>query len=489
MIVMMYKKYTTTPNRKTYKNPSPDPTSVGTYQALYYAAPKTTNLNMIAPMTQKNYSVSKVHLRRRIFMFGAAAGSMAGGISTWIDWQNALFSSLPQDITLTLVLMPLLFWAWKTTDPTLPARVGMMVFTLSFIPSIPNELIQMPIFLLWLPTVSLLSFYFFGFREGLIWSIGFLLMVVTESIWVLSSVPSFQFEAMFIMAMIIYIFLSGTAAAFQYLVESYEHQILLESKERQRVSEAMANMQKLESIAVLTGGIAHDFNNLLVGVMGSAELAMLAATNNGKESHHLNQIIKSAQHGANLVRQMLAYSGQGQVAMGQQNINALVCDVSELLQTVVNKQTTLKQSLMDDLPDIYGDKNQLIQLIMNLIINASEALQGKAGEVLLRTNTYHLSEQDIDAMYMPGSAKAGNFVQIEVEDFGCGMDTQTQQRIFDPFFTTKETGTGLGLAALLGIVRSHHGTLSVRSERGKGSCFSIFFPIYHNKKPENNAEM
>jgi len=441
---------------------------------------------MMPRMAQKNYSVSKVALRRRMFMFGAAAGSVVGVISTWLDWQSGLISSLPQDITLALILMPLFFWAWKTADPTPPARVGMLVFVLSFIPSIPNELVQMPIFLLWLPAVSLLSFYFFGFREGLIWATGFLAIVLTESIWVLSGVQAFQFESMFVMAIIIYLFLSGTAAAFQYLVESYEHQILLESEEKQIVSERMAEMQKLETIGVLAGGIAHDFNNLLVGVMGNAELAMLDAPRYGEEQYHLKQIVKSAQRGADLVRQMLAYSGQGQISMGQQNFNELIRDVSELLGTVVNKQIRLKQSLMKDLPDVYGDKNQLTQLIMNLITNASDAMQGEPGEIVLRTDVCQLSRQDIVGMYMPGNAKAGDCVLIEVKDSGCGMDAQTQARIFDPFFTTKEMGTGLGLAALLGIVRSHGGTLSLNSRPGEGSCFTIFFPqVIADQKAES----
>jgi len=425
---------------------------------------------------QKNYFVSKVSLRRQVFMFCAAAGAIVGALSTWLDWRSGLISSIPQDITLALVLMPLFLWARKAADPTSPARVGMLIFALSFIPSIPNELIHMPIFLLWLPAVSLLAFYFFGFREGVIWAACFLVVVLTESLWVLSSTQDFQFQAMAVMAIIIYLFLSVTAAAFQYLLESYEQQILLESEERQIVSERMAEMQKLETIGVLAGGIAHDFNNLLVGVMGNAELAMLEEPHDGKQQYHLGQVVKSAHRGADLVRQMLAYSGQGQISMGQQNFNDLIRDVAELLSTVVGKQIRLNQFLMNDLPDIYGDKNQLTQLIMNLITNAAEAMQGKSGEILLRTDVCQLSRQDIASMYMPDHVKEGEFILIEVNDSGCGMSAQTQARIFDPFFTTKDTGTGLGLAALLGIVRSHGGTLSLKSELNKGSCFSIYFP-------------
>ncbi len=233
--------------------------------------------------------------------------------------------------------------------------------------------------------------------------------------------------------------------------------------------------QKMESIGVLAGGIAHDFNNLLVGVMGNAELAMLD-NRQEKLRPYLEQIFKSSRRGADLVRQMLAYSGQGHISMGEQNLNILIQDVSELLSTVIGKQISLEQTLMDDLPEIYGDKNQLTQLIMNLMTNASEAMQQHPGEILLHTGVRHLTDQDFTGMYMATEIEAGEFVFVEVKDSGCGMDKQTQERIFDPFFTTKETGSGLGLAALLGIVRSHGGTLALQSAPGEGSCFSVFFP-------------
>jgi len=233
--------------------------------------------------------------------------------------------------------------------------------------------------------------------------------------------------------------------------------------------------QKMESIGVLAGGIAHDFNNLLVGVMGNAELAMLD-NRQEKLRPYLEQIFKSSRRGADLVRQMLAYSGQGHISMGEQNLNILIQDVSELLSTVIGKQIRLEQTLMDDLPEIYGDKNQLTQLIMNLMTNASEAMQQHPGEILLHTGVRRLTDQDFTGMYMATKIEAGDFVFVEVKDSGCGMDKQTQERIFDPFFTTKETGSGLGLAALLGIVRSHGGTLALQSAPGEGSCFSVFFP-------------
>jgi len=259
-------------------------------------------------------------------------------------------------------------------------------------------------------------------------------------------------------------------------------------RKSQELTDQLQQAQKMESIGVLAGGIAHDFNNLLVGVMGNAELAML--DNRQNELHpYLQQIFKSARHGADLVRQMLAYSGQGNISMGKQNFNTLIRDVSELLATVIGKQIRLEKVLVDDLPDVYGDKNQLTQLIMNLMTNASEAMQAKPGKIILHTGVRHLFAEDFAAMYMATEIEAGDFVFVEVTDSGCGMDKQTQERIFDPFFTTKETGSGLGLAALLGIVRSHGGTLSVHSDKGKGSCFTVFLPTLADARmlPETKA--
>jgi PAS domain S-box-containing protein len=246
--------------------------------------------------------------------------------------------------------------------------------------------------------------------------------------------------------------------------------------------------QKMESIGVLAGGIAHDFNNLLVGVMGNAELAMLDVPLHSETHHYLQQIFRASCRGADLVGQMLAYSGQGRFAMGEQNINILILDVSELLGAAIGKQVQLEQKLMENLPFVYGDKNQLTQLIMNLMTNASDALAGKPGEIGLRTGVWHLSDDDFPTMYMATDLKEGDYVFVEVTDTGCGMDEETQARIFDPFFTTKESGTGLGLAALLGIVRGHHGTLSLKSRPGHGSCFTVYIPVLLSDRATHKME-
>jgi len=255
-------------------------------------------------------------------------------------------------------------------------------------------------------------------------------------------------------------------------------------KESQELTGQLQQAQKMESIGVLAGGIAHDFNNMLVGVMGNAELAMLDTDVQGDMRQYLQKIYNSARRGADLVKQMLAYSGQGRLSMGHQNFNALIADVSELLGTVIGKRITLDQVLMDNLPDVEGDRNQLTQLVMNLMTNAAESMGDKPGTIHLRTGVRHLGALDFASMYMATDLEDGMFVFVEVKDSGCGMDEETKSRIFDPFFTTKETGTGLGLAALLGIVRSHGGTFAVHSKLGKGSRFLVFLPLLETRVTE-----
>ncbi len=255
-------------------------------------------------------------------------------------------------------------------------------------------------------------------------------------------------------------------------------------RESQELTGQLQQAQKMESIGVLAGGIAHDFNNMLVGVMGNAELAMLESSAQGEMREYLDKIFISARRGADLVKQMLAYSGQGRLTMGHQNFNDLICEVSELLSTVIGKKIKLNQTLMDGLPDVYGDRNQLTQLVMNLMTNASESMEGNPGEIYLRTGVRHLAALEFSSMYMANDLEPGMYAFVEVKDSGCGMDEDTKLRIFDPFFTTKETGSGLGLSALLGIVRSHGGTLALHSEPEKGSSFTVFLPLLATDKPE-----
>ncbi|MDX8402036.1 MAG: ABC transporter substrate-binding protein [Mariprofundaceae bacterium] len=245
-------------------------------------------------------------------------------------------------------------------------------------------------------------------------------------------------------------------------------------EERRKLSDQLLQAQKMESIGVLAGGIAHDFNNLLVGVMGNAELAMLELPKDHPLREPLAGIVKAARRGSSLVRQMLAYAGKAHIGQGRQNLNTIVREMSQLLESALGANVELAIHLAEDLPDVRGDRNQLSQIIMNLITNAAEALEGQPGRVTIETGCTELVGPMEDAVV--DTHQAGRHVWIRVSDTGCGMSEDTRSRIFDPFFTTKPEGTGLGLSALAGIVRSHHGALSLETAPGKGARFTIWLP-------------
>ena len=247
-------------------------------------------------------------------------------------------------------------------------------------------------------------------------------------------------------------------------------------EERRQLEARIQHGQKMESLGVLAGGVAHDFNNLLVGVLANAGLAKKHLDSGSPAVGPLVQIERSAQRAADLTGQMLAYSGKGQFQVTDVDLSSLVQEMSELLQTVLSPKADLMLELPPNLPTIRADATQLRQVVMNLLTNASDALDDAAGQIHLRTGV-----MDADAEYLaeawPGDERSpGPYVWVEVEDSGCGMDDETRRRMFDPFFSTKFTGRGLGLAAVLGIVRGHEGTLRVDSASGAGTTFRVLFP-------------
>lgn len=248
-------------------------------------------------------------------------------------------------------------------------------------------------------------------------------------------------------------------------------------EERQSLEAQVQHAQKLESLGVLAGGIAHDFNNLLTGILGSASLAIMKVPEGSPATEQLQRILTAAEKAADLTNQMLAYAGKGHFVMGPLDMNELVQEVIPLVRTSISKKTTLRQSFAENLPCIEADKTQMQQVVMNLITNASEALDGKEGEVLLRTGAVEV-RGDSDSPEKPTAR-----VFIEVSDTGSGMDVDTKSKIFDPFFTTKFTGRGLGLAAVQGIVRAHHGTIRVESQPSRGTTFTVLLPASRQRAP------
>jgi PAS domain S-box-containing protein len=247
--------------------------------------------------------------------------------------------------------------------------------------------------------------------------------------------------------------------------------------ERRRFNERFQQTQKLESLGVLAGGIAHDFNNLLTGIMGNASIALDDLPSGIPVRSNLEAVVNASERAAALTRQLLAYAGKGRFFIERLNLSDLVLEITNLLQTSIPKTVQLRLDLQSDLPCIEGDAGQVQQLIMNLVINAAEAVEdGKAETVRIITSPEHVTQSYIDQMIAPNGASPGRYVTLEVRDEGRGMDGVTLSRIFDPFFTTKFTGRGLGLAAVMGIVRGHKGALHVDSTPGKGSSFKVLFP-------------
>lgn len=248
-------------------------------------------------------------------------------------------------------------------------------------------------------------------------------------------------------------------------------------QERQQLEAQIQHAQKLEGLGILAGGIAHDFNNLLVGIMGYAGLALTRIPQDSSAYGFIQQIESSAQRAAELTNQMLAYSGRGAFIIRPLNLFRLVEEVGRLLSASISKNAMLRLHCEPDLPMMVGDSAQLHQVIMNLITNASDALGENAGVISLSVTTVTADHVYLAKSYLDDSLPAGRYVCLEVSDTGCGMDKETLARIFDPFFSTKFTGRGLGLAAVLGIVRGHKGAIRVYSEPGQGTTFKVLFPV------------
>ncbi|MBI2422487.1 MAG: PAS domain S-box protein [Candidatus Hydrogenedentes bacterium] len=253
-----------------------------------------------------------------------------------------------------------------------------------------------------------------------------------------------------------------------------------QAEEQRRMLEAqMQQAQRMESLGVLAGGIAHDFNNLLVGVMGNADLALLEMDPAARERRYLNAIVKSAERAAELCNQLLAYSGKGRFVVSPVNLSDLVEDMIHLLEVSISKSAHLDCSFAIGIPAIEADLAQVRQVIMNLITNASDALNDEVGVISVSTGTQFMTEEGLSGLHGGGEPSAGNYVYLQVRDSGCGMSAEQINRIFEPFYTSKSTGRGLGLSAVLGIIRGHRGACRVKSEPGMGTTITVYFPASH----------
>jgi PAS domain S-box-containing protein len=247
-------------------------------------------------------------------------------------------------------------------------------------------------------------------------------------------------------------------------------------EEKLLMERQMLESQKLESLGMLAGGIAHDFNNLLMAIIGNLEIARL----DGSSSPEMNSLLLAAQQAARratgLTKQLLIYSGGGSLAAESIDLNALIAETAHLFETSISKNASLRMHLDPKPSMIEADPSQVQQLVMNLIVNASEAIGDRPGVITLTTRTRHYDDRALAQSSLERKLPAGRYVALEVSDTGCGIDGDTMRKLFDPFFTTKFVGRGLGLPAVMGIVGSHGGAILVESEPGAGSTFTILFP-------------
>lgn len=232
--------------------------------------------------------------------------------------------------------------------------------------------------------------------------------------------------------------------------------------EFKRSQQDVLSRQKLEGMGLMAGGIAHDFNNLLGTVLGSVEIATTELSEGASCEEELQRIRTAAVRGAELIRELMIYAGHDNPALESVDFATLVAEMLQLLNVAISKRVTLRVELGENLPPICASSTQMRQLLMNLIINASDAIGEVPGEILISARSAKISDS--------------NYLQLQVSDTGIGITPDVQNKIFDPFFSTKAAGRGLGLAVVQGIVRTHGGRIAVASEPGEGTVFEILLP-------------
>ena len=257
--------------------------------------------------------------------------------------------------------------------------------------------------------------------------------------------------------------------------------------ERKQLEAQLRHSQKLESVGRLAAGVAHDFNNVLTVVQANAGVLRTDGGLTGPAAEHLQQIVRAAERGGKLTSQLLAFSKRNVLQLRRLDLNEVITNLCSLLDRTLGEDITYQFGYATDLPGVLADVGMLEQVLLNLAVNARDAMP-KGGQLVVNTSLVDIDQAYVD--HHPGEARLGRFVCLSLADTGCGMDSLTLSRIFEPFFTTKEfgKGTGLGLATVYGIIKQHQGWISVRSQLGQGTQFKIYLPAVDKAAEQRMAE-
>ena len=267
--------------------------------------------------------------------------------------------------------------------------------------------------------------------------------------------------------------LSDTAGAVLVLRDISER---VRADEERRAYEArIQKQQKLESLGVLARGVAHDFSNLLTVILGNAGVSLLDVPSDTPLRESLESIVATAERASGLCKQMMAYAGRGRFITEATDLNTIVQETGDLLRATVAKKAALEYDLHADVPAIDADPVQLQQVVMNLILNAADAIENGQGRIDVSTRLIEITDPTSMGLDFGDMGTGDTCVRLAVADNGCGMAEATRNRIFDPFFTTKKGGRGLGLATVMGIIRGHRAGLRVESRPGEGTTFHVYF--------------
>ncbi|MBU1708540.1 MAG: response regulator, partial [Proteobacteria bacterium] len=262
-------------------------------------------------------------------------------------------------------------------------------------------------------------------------------------------------------------------------------------EDKRKMELQIQHVQKLESLGVLAGGIAHDFNNILMTILGNADLAVSDLSPASPAYINLIEIEKASRRAADLCKQMLAYSGHGKFISQPLDLSTVISEMNHMLEVSISKHVVLKYQLTENLPAVLGDANQINQIIMNLVVNSSEAIEKNSGVVSISTGAMECDRKYLTETYLDDNLPEGIYCYIEIADTGCGMEKDIIAKFFDPFFSTKFAGRGLGMSAVLGIVRGHKGALKVYSEPRRGTTIKVLFPALEDSVPatKNNEDL